>query len=65
MHNDLTFDMLVTSCGVALTRTPNLKVVGSVVYEIGKMVAHFEINHFARVHVQSDLFHLKNSWKRL
>ena len=37
---DLTFDMLGTPCGVAVYRTPNLRVIGPAVSEIQKMGAH-------------------------
>ena len=40
MQSDLTLGMLGTSCGVALCRTSNLKVIGPVVPEIEKKGAH-------------------------
>ena len=34
VQSESTLGMLVTYCGVALTRTPNLRVIGPVVSEI-------------------------------
>ena len=49
MQSDIGLDMLGTSCGVAMTRTPNIRVVGSAVSEIWKMDAHLctcSVNYF-------------------
>ena len=40
VQSESTLGMLVTYCGVALTRTPNLRVMGPVVSEVQKMGAH-------------------------